>query len=713
MLNNGPPAKKPSYRGSSDTGRSAVPSEPPTPGVDGIATGGGSYTPNQQTPLRGPPSAGASLCRQSTGLTPLQTQGQSQGGQYPFPQAAQSPGTAGPLGQQYRAYDSYSTWTPGARPTSHGYPQPSPSQLPLTGVTSTTYQHPTTSLSPTPPSHHSSYTPHSFRQSPLSVMSQIPHQPPPQQHYHHPSQPSTPLGPPALLYQRTSNHSSHPDVLSPYNQRTLSGTSNGFASGSPAQHHPSIGNLVDSPGAYNHHIRRTSDHIAQIDRERSVSVSPKTKVPPRPPSLSSRHSSQQDLYGSVRSSIQAPSAAPVADAPRHVSHPPTQGVTPPLYSQPPSEVAQTHSVAVQSPYVYPVSATSAAVAAAPLSHASPTPPQPSIQHQSQKMDMHHLLTPANSITSMDGPAEVPLPARQIHSQQPRIFMKPSPRPKKSAVAAPPQQQLLLHEDRSGAEDPLAVERSARDHVSSELPAEAVVQEPEVSESRKRPAESGGGATEEPPTKRGKTMRKYTSRPIWARLKPGNPLYKAEEHGPVDGVAATHSRQQRPPAQGPPAPAKPNTSPPHHLHQSNGMPQQQPNGHPAANGNSADMPPWLQNPPLDQDLIHCRRVLGQWEKTFKWNTPYPDMLRVVQDWLFQQLSQLKDVGNDPREGTVEIEAKIGRISRKGGDEGERLRLPVLSATVLHPSFNDKISFESEMEQVCRAHSRLTSSCSAVY
>lgn len=73
-----------------------------------------------------------------------------------------------------------------------------------------------------------------------------------------------------------------------------------------------------------------------------------------------------------------------------------------------------------------------------------------------------------------------------------------------------------------------------------------------------------------------------------------------------------------------------------------MPQT--NGQPAPPSSIPDeRPPWLHNPPLDMDLIGAREALGPWEKSMKWNTPYPDMLRVVQDWLWQNLEQLGDIG----------------------------------------------------------------------
>lgn len=123
-----------------------------------------------------------------------------------------------------------------------------------------------------------------------------------------------------------------------------------------------------------------------------------------------------------------------------------------------------------------------------------------------------------------------------------------------------------------------------------------------------------------------------------------------------------------------------------------MPQA--NGKPAANGNVLDgRDPWLYDPPLDMDLIQARSVLGQWEKTMRWNTPYPDILKLVQDWLYQQLLSLGDVGTNPQEGQVEIEAKIGYLINSATDQ--RIQLPVYNMCVVKPGAHD-YSFRSEMQ-----------------
>ncbi|TKA67042.1 hypothetical protein B0A55_09301, partial [Friedmanniomyces simplex] len=242
MLNTGsePERKAASAQIPPEGRKSTQYSVPPTPGANGQP----GYASSQSTPLYGPSSAGPSLSRQTTGLTPLQTPSQGPpGAQYPFPpQSSQSPSVQ-PPGQQSQAYGPYSATTPGARQPTPGYPYPqaSPSHYQSHALPPTLQAAHTSSLSPTPPSHHG-HTPQSVRQSPLAITAYGP----PQQHHHHQyqhSQPSTPLGPPPSQYTRTSNPG-YQELHSPYHQRQSSITSNGLTAGSPAQQHPSIGNLV-------------------------------------------------------------------------------------------------------------------------------------------------------------------------------------------------------------------------------------------------------------------------------------------------------------------------------------------------------------------------------------------------------------------------------------------------------------------------------------
>lgn len=674
MLSSGEPAaaNKPSQSSSPVSQRQA-----PPPLYHQSSTNGHpqppplSHHPSQQhTPQYAPPSqdfrspSSSVAPHGSKGLAPLQTPTQ-QYGQYPFPQStSQSPVTGMP-GQQYPPFSGHPATTPGGRPPSYGFQQQpaTPSQYGPSGMPQGfQQQHP--SHSPTPPSHHS-HTPHSVRQSPMTTFMPAPqpphaHQLQYQQSQH--SQPSTPLGPPSLQHQRTSGLSnSHPEAYSPYHQRNFSGASNGVAGGSPAQpHHPSIGNMVESPSAYSRqssqHIRRTSDHLSQMDRERSVSVSPKTKVPPRVPSQGSRQSSLQESSFSTRSSIQQSVAQPY-ETQSHVPPPTNSNAAQPQYAHPVKvEVPQTPSQMSHAGATMPVTAEPQT----PLSSENVAQ-----HHHSQKMGMDHLLTPAHDRAQPETIQQDDMAAGV--NRQPDPFMPPAPRVPKAA--GEPSANLKV-EDGPKMSDALTVART------TPSPRADGTFKREQANTKKRPASSELNAA--PPMKR--ERRRYTTRPIWAQLHKNNPLSGGvSQRQGVQRQFAQRQEAQRQGAQQRNTPMVPN---------------------PPVNGraNGHAIPPWELNPPLDHDLLHAREVLGPWEKTFKWNTPYPDMLRSLQDWLYVKLAENADVGNDPATGAIEIEAKIGTLIQE--TTGDRVRLPVTTIGLIHPDANKHYRFESRMEEVRR-------------
>lgn len=84
----------------------------------------------------------------------------------------------------------------------------------------------------------------------------------------------------------------------------------------------------------------------------------------------------------------------------------------------------------------------------------------------------------------------------------------------------------------------------------------------------------------------------------------------------------------------------------------------------------------------------------------WSTPISPFTKAITTWLWQNLEQNADVGMDPREGSIEIEAKIGTLVDV--DSGHRIQLPVLNACVISPAQNRKMRFESEMNEVSVPH-----------
>lgn len=577
-----------------EAGRSRYPSaasptngQPPTPGH---------ATPSQvRTPIHAPPPLPQVRSSNGPGLTPLATPGQSGGnGQYPFPPSA---GSAVPY--------PFSASTPGARPPSHGHLYASPSQSQHAGLPHGVHPYQAASASPTPSSHHRHHTPQSVRQSPQSVLSHGPYQHPPPPH-HQLSQPTTPLGPPPLNHQRSWGGSSHPDIPSPFHQhqRTYSTTSNGMV----PLHSPSIANLVESPNAAYRpsppHQRHTSEYLSQIqaDRERSLSVSPKTKVAPRPTSLGSRGSS--------------------------VAH-----------------EAQSLS-----------SGRSSGTFGAPGS--GPAPPQPVTQY---------------------------VQSPQQHFQQ--------------SGQVPPQQQPLPNINSAAADrrsSMSGISQHSPQAVTQPLPTTPVARAPDMTQFNrlKRPA-SQEVVAQQPPPKR--TMRKYTSKPPWAILSRHNPRFTSQDtqsqkpqhqaQNPNGGHAQLQPHH-------PPQPQQQQQPPQINDDTQTPFPGQQQYPHPPAPQQiNINGKPWHRDPPLDEDLIHTRSILGPWEKTFRWNTPVPDMLKALQDWFYMRLHELRDVGTDPMEGTIEIEARLGHLVNP--DTGYRASLPISSAAIIHPDANHRYAFHSAM------------------
>lgn len=77
-------------------------------------------------------------------------------------------------------------------------------------------------------------------------------------------------------------------------------------------------------------------------------------------------------------------------------------------------------------------------------------------------------------------------------------------------------------------------------------------------------------------------------------------------------------------------------------------------------------------------------------------PLPALNKAILDHLWQNLQANADIGHDPREGTIEIEAKIGTL--KDVDTQNRWALRSLNTVVIDPLDNRKFRFESEMNEV---------------
>ncbi|KAK5111142.1 hypothetical protein LTR62_005341 [Meristemomyces frigidus] len=320
------------------------------------------------------------------------------------------------------------------------------------------------------------------------------------------------------------------------------------------------------------------------------------------------------------------------------------------------------------------------------------------------MDMNHLLAAADAVVSLDDAID----GRQAAARKARApyqMMRPSPKPKGQAIALPPPATEPSNLPTSTTPDRSVLQQATEQTVpvaNLEAMQKLVPKEEspdvrimDVKLTHKRPAEAE--PVSQPAAKRGRSGRKYNEPPIWARLSRKNPRYD-EQVRKYPSTAQSHQQQRVPPA------AQPAITPRANGHHQPGPPvngQTQVNGHlpaddnylpPGIEGNR----PWLENPPLDHDLLRVRHATRRpkWEKTIEYTMPVPDMQRALTDWFEMQLSQLSDITTDERVVEIEIEGKIGQILI---DE-QRLGLPIAVPTIVGPDWiKTKCHFESKMAE----------------
>ena len=600
--------------------------------------------PNYAQPPAPPPLDTRSAIATST---PIRTPSAYPSGeaQYPFPHIYQSPSAA----QQER----FPAVTPGGRNPPQFYQQPLAS--PASGFAPPGYPHSASFTSRTPTSTHSQ-SPHATRESPHLQQSHSHHSL--SYHSHHGSQPSTPqgppqppLGPPQPQYNRMPSHGPPNHALSPYaqHQRTYSGASMhaGRASHSPAQSNAAIGHITDSPAVYAHpsdSYKRlsTDDNQNNAERERSLSVSPKTRVY----GLPSRQNSQ-GAY-SQRSSFadQRPQSSE-----RNRAQVPPYNHTPPLH-RPGTE----HSLSAAAS---PVTQNRASLQHL-LSGERPTesPIRPSIDgHRSSSVEQSHstfreppqLLHHSSTGTSYSNPVtETPAPLNLSQPSAPGITTS-----------------LTLQQ-------PLTEQPQSMQHDMA----------------KKRRAEQ---SPEETRTETKKQRKVYEEPPIWARLAKTNPRFEKQAAAyPHLASAASNPNQAQPPPQSNPQIRTPHQAP-------RPSPQLQTNGH---------LPVLVAEPaPVSGDQHYgtekakVGRLLGiPWEVSIVDSKPIDPVLRSVLDFLFFQLVRRPHIGAaEIPSGAFEIEAKLGTlVDRRTRD---RLSFPNTTAMVLDPRFSaENVAFESFMGEV---------------
>lgn len=147
------------------------------------------------------------------------------------------------------------------------------------------------------------------------------HPPPPSEHGRQPSQPATPLGPPMSTQprQQSSGQPTFAQPQSPYQHRVSSSTGAPYPPYPPQQPSPHVAPRpqpsprppIQRPSSvYEQAVDSQRRSLSHSERERSVSVSPKTRVPSLPSSVG--HVSQASFSG--------PSGPPAELDPRDPRH---------------------------------------------------------------------------------------------------------------------------------------------------------------------------------------------------------------------------------------------------------------------------------------------------------------------------------------------------------------------------------------------------------
>jgi len=596
------------------------------------------------------------------------------GNQYPFPQnSAQSGGPSQQLHQPPHRDGSAS----GTKPGQHPYCPPLPSPYtPSTTTPGSSYgysqEHRSQSVhSVTTPTSAQSQARHTHRGSPLSAGSQsqqfgiYPH--------HHQSQPGTPLGPPSSYPRsRPSLHQEHSGSFE--HHRSQSGSSmsalHSQVQSPVAETH---GKVTASPTTFHQSQMPLAGqgYLADRERERSLSVSPKTMLPSQ-----TRQNSMEGrpvVFNTWNEQITPAKQMRLEDLAPAVNIPPIQ-----------SEIkfgGIDHRMGHNNgqPHIIPSNQDRAdrGHIVPPQGYVAPSPRAiiQGLQDMAPAEEQQR-----NNTLSPTSVSDVTYP--QVRNDMSRPLSRDQPQSTSSSVTpshqqpTTPQAPLNLHisplqaapVEASGTGYPptnLSPQniRSKRDSEAA-VGASGLAQQP----TRKRPRH------DEPPIFARKASRSTGNSPLLPNKCPNGPKsgtpIKQEPNDIKSAVSQTFV----------PATIK-----------------EEPNGH-------------LPHPPTQdvalpkaQPELAGTGPLGPWEPSILNLIPSEEVTRIVSDFLFTQVVLREDVGAGPAGGgpgqgaVLEIEAKIGQLIDK--NTNDRLRLPVMSECVVSkddPSL--RVTFKSSMTEV---------------
>ncbi|KAI9702372.1 MAG: mRNA-capping enzyme subunit beta [Candelina mexicana] len=641
------------------------PLQPPGPN-DFRSPGGSSSYHSAQSPYQQTPSSSLS------------------GGQYPFPHHPPQSPAQGSYSQAHPQRDSY----PSITPTGHHSQQPYgyPSQSPYTpsattpaGSHSYSQQHLSQSShsSPTPGSAHSqvAYAP---RESPISAGS---HSFPQPQRFQQ-SQPDTPLGPPierqrpaaGMHKEEPTFHNNH------YNGSPVAPSYPQMNAIPPSQIFPNASATSEiSPIKYNHQQPMLSDkernvreYLIERDRERSLSVSPKTKIPsqPRQETAEKRNSSQQAWSGQVTPAKRKAEENAPFESYRRIGDEEANS----------RSIMKSQDNPVARPVVLNMSGGHPSMDGGTVKHKvdvnQPTNGEDKEQYKTT-LAGEPARTTTLSPTSYSISAQQPLTSSSRPNSKGRLM--PSPMSPTNRPSMTPQPLLDQPSPRSANSTNNATPQPAapsRDKPS----APKSIRQDTTSKRNLEVALGSTGSAQQPPKKK----RRKKEIPIWAQcVIPGRwNSYKPQTMAPTKQEPTKYESIKRvsQDAQGIRHAA---------------IKQESRTHTPPSSNNGASLP-------LAQPVSGDNGALGPWEPSITNTIPYEEITRGIADFLMLQVVQRDDVAAGAaqavsgQEAVLEIEAKIGQLINPSTDE--RLALPIRSECIIdsgHP--NLRTNFRSSMTE----------------
>ncbi|KAI9782547.1 MAG: mRNA-capping enzyme subunit beta [Peltula sp. TS41687] len=519
-------------------------------------------------------------------------------------------------------------------------------------------------------------TPNTYLNSPTSTFQSqpYPHRPP----YPPPlqSQPSTPIGPPPTYPQSTPAYRPEPTTtyLSPTGPASDPYGTFTREQSYPSMPQPSRADTRDSHSSDHRNSfqgvvvdegqsRSEREYIAERKRERSLSVSPKTKVPSQQPRFDSAFAHADQWSGQV-----TPAKRKHDHEPEPESDPKSQLLTMPASQEPVNGARGSQPPTASQPSF--------------SSHTSRRPYFDPIQSQEQEKDLV-MLSPSEppSIAPVANSRELsPANTKDHDASRSPSHIETHPQPSTPHSLSGRQSPTSGHSPNNAAPPSSHLSPPPQPIAAVNRQNSIPKQEPPI----KSPVGADSSVSPNPPTKK---RRRYDEPPIYARkairstsnspVVP-NRRYPATGVGPTSTAPARHDSKQLKPL------ATQISDPPNVAKDANGV--------------SASSEASVVALPQVQPDIQDGAPLSQWEPSITNLFPYEEVTRVIMDFLFHEVVDRKDVGpNTALQGAeLEIEAKLGQLVDK--NTNERIRLPILTECVIDKNNpNWRTVFKSSMTE----------------